>query len=326
MRAIVEQLGSLERRARLAFDAGLSTGGVAIGHEPAADLPDGPCPLVLLFDRVSNDVLNRIAGARAERRRVLLVSTPRARFAAEDPWRLLNAGGSDVLAWSGDAGPVHDVIARLDRWSSVDAILGSGIVRGNLVGESDAWTAVLRQVIEVGVFTDAAVLVTGESGTGKELVARLVHTLDRRASKAALIVVDCTTVVPTLSGSEFFGHERGAFTGAVAARDGAFARADGGTLVSRRGRRAAAPAPGRALARDPGGHVQAGRRRRVAHHAVPPRVGDQPAACGRDGHGHLPPGPLPPDRGMDVRAAAASRPAAGHPRAREALLRRVAAG
>ncbi len=88
----------------------------------------------------------------------------------------------------------------------------------------------LRQVIEVAVFTDAAVMITGESGTGKELVARLLHTLDRRSNKGDLVILDCTTIVPELAGSEFFGHERGAFTNAVAARDGAFALAHGGTL------------------------------------------------------------------------------------------------
>jgi transcriptional regulator with GAF, ATPase, and Fis domain len=89
---------------------------------------------------------------------------------------------------------------------------------------------VLRQTIEVASFTDASILVSGESGTGKELVARLIHTLDVRRKKHDLIILDCTTIVPELSGSEFFGHERGAFTGAVATRDGAFALADGGTL------------------------------------------------------------------------------------------------
>jgi transcriptional regulator with GAF, ATPase, and Fis domain len=89
---------------------------------------------------------------------------------------------------------------------------------------------VVREIVEAALFIDNPVLVTGESGTGKELVARLIHTLDRRPQKGELIVLDCTTVVPTLSGSEFFGHERGAFTGAVNARDGAFGQADGGTL------------------------------------------------------------------------------------------------
>jgi len=88
----------------------------------------------------------------------------------------------------------------------------------------------LRQVVEVARFTDAAILICGESGTGKELVARLIHTLDARPGKRDLVVLDCATIVPELSGSEFFGHERGAFTGAVTARDGAFALADRGTL------------------------------------------------------------------------------------------------
>jgi transcriptional regulator with GAF, ATPase, and Fis domain len=77
---------------------------------------------------------------------------------------------------------------------------------------------------------DVPVLLTGESGTGKELAARLIHDLDPRADKQKLVVLDCTTIVPTLSGSEFFGHERGAFTDAVATRDGAISEADRGSL------------------------------------------------------------------------------------------------
>jgi transcriptional regulator with GAF, ATPase, and Fis domain len=92
------------------------------------------------------------------------------------------------------------------------------------------WKSVLHQVVEIARFTDASVLITGESGTGKELMARLIHTLDPQPNKRDLVVLDCTTIVPELSGSEFFGHERGAFTGAIAPRDGAFALADGGTL------------------------------------------------------------------------------------------------
>jgi transcriptional regulator with GAF, ATPase, and Fis domain len=78
--------------------------------------------------------------------------------------------------------------------------------------------------------TSSTVLIQGESGTGKELVARLMHQLDPRRSQGRLVVLDCTTVVETLSGSEFFGHVKGAFTGANAERLGAFALADGGTL------------------------------------------------------------------------------------------------
>ena len=61
-------------------------------------------------------------------------------------------------------------------------------------------------------------LITGESGTGKERMAQLIHDLDPRPAKKKLVILDCSTVVPSLSGSEFFGHEKGAFTGAAAAR------------------------------------------------------------------------------------------------------------
>jgi transcriptional regulator with GAF, ATPase, and Fis domain len=147
----------------------------------------------------------------------------------ETPWRLLVAGASDVVVWDSDTTP-RRLAAELGRWHEVDTISTSVPVREVLVGQSRTWTEVVRQLVEVACFTDATVLLTGETGTGKELVARLIHSLDRRKDKGEFVVVDCTTIVPTLSGSEFFGHEKGAFTGAVAARDGAFATAHSGTL------------------------------------------------------------------------------------------------
>ncbi len=156
-------------------------------------------------------------------------------LAAESHWQLLDAGAADVIdVDTGDAA-VAAVVARLQRWAAIDALMASPLVRDNLVGGSAAWRHALRQVVEVAAFSDAHVLITGESGTGKELCARLVHTLGRQRQAAVgaaqpLVVLDCTTVVPELAGSEFFGHERGAYTGAAAARDGAFALADGGTL------------------------------------------------------------------------------------------------
>ena len=143
-------------------------------------------------------------------------------------WWLLRAGASDVLAWS-DAS-ARQVAERLRRWEAIDELVDCGHVRDHLVGESPAWRAVLRDAVEVARFTDAAVLITGESGTGKERLAQLVHELDPHPNKKQMVVLDCTTVVPSLSGSEFFGHEKGAFTGASAPRAGAFELADGGTL------------------------------------------------------------------------------------------------
>ncbi len=77
--------------------------------------------------------------------------------------------------------------------------------------------------------TDATVIINGETGTGKELVARAVHTLSNRA-KGPFVVVDCGTIASNLIESELFGHEKGAFTGAVGRRPGAFEVANGGTV------------------------------------------------------------------------------------------------
>lgn len=77
--------------------------------------------------------------------------------------------------------------------------------------------------------TDATVLVRGESGTGKELVARAIHRESRRGA-GPFVAVNCASFTPTLLESELFGHAKGAFTGAIAARKGIFAQADGGTL------------------------------------------------------------------------------------------------
>src|SRR2546426_1495651 len=97
-----------------------------------------------------------------------------------------------------------------------------------IVGSSPALQRVLTQVAKVAQ-TDATVLILGETGTGKELLARAVHKRSRRAS-GAFIGVNCAAIPPSLVASELFGHEKGAFTGAVQRRLGRFEVADGGTI------------------------------------------------------------------------------------------------
>src|SRR6266568_2788226 len=97
-----------------------------------------------------------------------------------------------------------------------------------IVGSSSALRSVLAQVAKVAQ-TDATVLILGETGTGKELLARAIHKRSRRAS-GAFIRVNCAAIPPSLVASELFGHEKGAFTGAVQRRLGRFEAADGGTI------------------------------------------------------------------------------------------------
>ncbi len=164
------------------------------------------------------------------RERVAAISLGPAPLTASDAIELLGQGASEVIEWDDADAAAQQLAARFERWRSIDELVGSAVVRDRLVGDSLVWLEVLRDVVEVARFTPASILITGESGTGKELVAQLVHELDDRPAKRDFVLVDCTTVVPTLSGSEFFGHERGAFTGAVSDRDGAFALAHKGTL------------------------------------------------------------------------------------------------
>jgi transcriptional regulator with GAF, ATPase, and Fis domain len=162
--------------------------------------------------------------------RVLAVSISSDAPAQRAGWDVLEAGAADLVRFSDPVTTAAAILARFRRWEAVDRVIDSPIVSANLIGENAAWRALLRRVVDVAKFSAMSMVIQGESGTGKELIARLIHTLDTREEKQKLIVLDCTTVVPELSGSEFFGHERGAYTGAVAARDGAFALADRGTL------------------------------------------------------------------------------------------------
>lgn len=101
--------------------------------------------------------------------------------------------------------------------------------RGALIGNSQGMQRV-RAMIEKVAETDATVLVRGESGTGKELVAREIHERNSIRSQGAFVAVNCAALPSELIESELFGHEKGAFTGAAARREGKFEQADGGTL------------------------------------------------------------------------------------------------
>lgn len=134
-----------------------------------------------------------------------------------------------ALAHSRAFAEVERLRERLERENtSLKEELDASPPSSNIVGASPALARALRQV-ELVAGSDANVLVAGESGTGKELFARAVHAQSRRRERP-LVTVNCAAVPRELFESEFFGHIKGAFSGAVKDRPGRFQLADGGTL------------------------------------------------------------------------------------------------
>ncbi len=120
---------------------------------------------------------------------------------------------------------------RQQRFSdrSLEDVTGSEeALKPQLIGNSPAWIEVFKNIGRVAA-TDVGVLLLGESGTGKEVVARAIHQNSAR-SRRSFIILNCAALPPELLESELFGHERGAFTGAIAQKRGKFEAADGGTI------------------------------------------------------------------------------------------------
>ena len=183
---------------------------------------------ILFLDATSS--LPAIEEALAEVRRtpgtsVLAVSL--GRLPGPSTWALLRSGVADVFSWADVEHPVATVTDRLHYWQNLDTKVAD--LQRRLVGDSPRWRDTLRQVVDMAM-SSCQVLITGESGTGKELVAKEIHRFDARPDKRDCVVVDCTNLIPGLSGSELFGHEKGAFTNAISTRDGAVALAHDGTL------------------------------------------------------------------------------------------------
>src|ERR1700723_2535277 len=119
-----------------------------------------------------------------------------------------------------------------ERLQNENVALREEIVRASMfeevVGISPALHAVLLRVSKVAP-TDSTVLITGETGTGKELVARAIHKASQRAGQP-FVTVNCASIPSSLVASELFGHEKGAFTGALQRRQGRFELANSGTI------------------------------------------------------------------------------------------------
>ena len=167
---------------------------------------------------------------RGEKLGVLVLFTRQQSAAEEVPWLRMVA---DHAAMSIINARAFEEINRLHQQLELESdFLRQEIVEigamGELVGQSAALQSVVRQ-IDLVAPTDANILILGESGTGKELVAREIHKRSERRERP-MIKVNCASIPKDLFESEFFGHIKGAFTGAIKDRGGRFEAANGGTL------------------------------------------------------------------------------------------------
>jgi formate hydrogenlyase transcriptional activator len=137
-----------------------------------------------------------------------------------------------IIRWYATATDIDDQKKTEERLRNENLVLREEIDRSSMFEEIVASSKPMRQVlkqVEKVAATDSTVLILGETGTGKELIARALHRRSKRANRS-FIRVNCAAIPESLIASELFGHEKGAFTGALQRRVGRFEAADGGTL------------------------------------------------------------------------------------------------
>jgi DNA-binding NtrC family response regulator len=194
-------------------------------------------PDLVLSDVVMPEIsgLELLRRLRSHGRRRLPVILMTAHGTVGDAVEAMKEGATDFLTKPLDNTKLHavledvanDVRGRRRAQELVGSVDRAGPL-ASLVGQSEPMLE-LRRLIELVASSDATALITGESGTGKEVVARAIHALSSR-SGGPIVAVNAAAIPESLIESELFGHDRGAFTGAVRSRPGCFEQASGGTL------------------------------------------------------------------------------------------------
>ncbi|HTZ02820.1 MAG TPA: sigma-54 dependent transcriptional regulator [Xanthobacteraceae bacterium] len=207
--------GQLTTATKLAMDKGAQVTHAADIAQALAVLRSGRGADLLMVD-VAVKIRELVGGLEAEHIHVPIVACGTATD-ARAAVAAIHAGAKEYIPLPPDAELIAAVLAAVAD------------DRRDLIWRDDAMARVVKLAQQVAA-SEASVLITGDSGTGKEVLARHVHARSSRAKKP-LICVNCAAIPETLLESELFGHEKGAFTGAVARRVGKFEEANGGTLL-----------------------------------------------------------------------------------------------
>jgi DNA-binding NtrC family response regulator len=231
-----------ERSIRMMLDAGLTLNGFRV---TTANTGSEACEFArtTAFDAVVSDIcmpdgdgLMVVKELRASNPNLPIVLIT-AQGSVELAVRAVEEGATDFIAKPFAVAAIADLLRRylqaqqelkVDAGSDA-ASLTEAISHSGLVGRSPAMVVVYKLIAQAAARTQAPILIVGESGTGKELVARAIH--DFSAKKGwPFLTVNCSGLTDTLLEAELFGHNRGAYTGAVGERAGLFEAADGGTI------------------------------------------------------------------------------------------------
>ena len=207
--------GQLTEATKLAMEGGAKVAHAATIEIALSSLRAGRGADLLLVD-VMADIPGLIAALDAERIVIPVVACGTETNAAAAV-NAIRAGAKEYIPLPPDAELIAAVIAAVARESS------------DFLYRDPAMSRVVQLADQIAA-SDASVLITGESGTGKEVMAKYLHSRSKRASHA-FISINCAAIPEALLESELFGHEKGAFTGAIARRIGKFEEANGGTLL-----------------------------------------------------------------------------------------------
>ena len=207
--------GYISAAGKIAMSRGATVAHVDSIEQALVTLRSGQGADLLMMD-VKLDIARMIDSLRQERINVPVVACGIGADAGAAV-RAIKAGAKEYVPLPPDADLIAAVLQAVAQESHA------------LLFRDPAMEAVVRLAEQVAP-SEASVLITGESGTGKEVLARLIHRKSRR-SKHSFISVNCAAIPENLLESELFGHEKGAFTGAVARRVGKFEEANGGTML-----------------------------------------------------------------------------------------------